>query len=263
MRERFETASSIFSSWRRSPLKYKLLLKAFEPVRPVYVQLKRSAYIFTFQLPLFIATQTITRCNLWLIRLMHSLALGHKSIKDTREVISGMAGYMGPMSVKDDRVPSGLKNFGESVCRRSRSAFPFQDTIRYYREGLATQPWNKDLESILKLSDIADFNKYKRRRASVGSVSQLAGCLGVPVTVVFGTKDVALDTRIMLEGLDDYMTGGSQIIRLPVGHWVPHEGDGPKVLATVVTWALEDERSETLGQALTIVSSQAVISMSK
>lgn len=215
-------------------------------------------------MPWILARQAVTRSNLWFVRLVQSVGLGYKTIVDSSEVTSGIAGFMGPIDLKYEPSPPDGQRYGASVVQRSQSTTSFADTIRYYREGLTTAPWKKDLDTILKLSALGDHNtKVRKLRASFGAMSHLDGALGAPVTFVFGTKDIALDTRIMLEGVEDYMTKGSQIVKLPVGHWVPLQGEGPLVLAAVVTWALGDETKEGLVAALEDGSWTAKVTMAK
>lgn len=253
----------MLSTWRQTPTKYGLLLKALSPLKPIYVQLKRSGYVFAFNLPWLLAVQTITRCDLWLIRLMHSLAQGHKSIKDTEELITSLAGFLGPTEQMYDPTRLELERYGDSACKRYEQRNGFAEAIRYYREGLATRTWEKNLDIIIRLSDLADYNTKIRKRKPSTATSALPGALGAPVTVIFGANDPAFDTRIVLEGLDDYMARGSQIIKCPLGHWVPKEGEGPLVMATVIEWALGDEMTETLVEMLKQVSSTVVMTMSK
>lgn len=253
----------MFSTWRRAPTQYGLLLKALSPLKPVYVQLKRSGYVFAFNLPWSLAVQSVTRWDLWLVRVMHSLAQGHKSIEDSDEVIYSLAGFLGPMKQMYDPTRLEAKRYGDSACKRYEKWGGFAEAIRYYREGLATRPWEKNLDTIIRLSDLAEHNTKIRKRKPLTATSALPGALGASVTVVFGAKDPALDTRIVLEGLDDYMARGSQIVQLPLGHWVPKEGEGPLVMATVIEWALGDERTETLMGMLKNVSATAIMTMSK
>lgn len=254
----------MFATWKRQPTNRALLFKAFGPLKPVLAQLQRSGYIFIFNLPWALAQATISRCNLWLLRLMHSLAQGKKSIEDSDEVIAGLAGYLGPR--QPERVETEIAStYGQTVIRRSKESAPFTEPLRYYREGLATNPWNQDLETILKLNAIAEYNSiHGKRRVSQGFASGLEGALGVPATILFGMRDVALDTRIMLEGLDEYLTRGSHIVQLPkLGHWSVRQGDGPATIAAVIRWELEEGKGDGLEERIREVSASAKITTSK
>lgn len=69
---------------------------------------------------------------------------------------------------------------------------------------------------------------------------EIDGALKAPTTVIWGNEDQALDARIMVDGIDQYMGTGSQVVVLEsVGHWVPAEEAGGKAVVKVVEAVLE------------------------
>lgn len=261
--ERLKTAQKMFSGWKQNPYNYAMLSKALSPLKPVFGQLLRSAYIFTFNLPWILSQQTVLRCNLWLLRFVNSFAFGHLTIQDSPAVIAELAGFLGPLNPSRE---SGIsRNFGESTVKRSYSGKGHAEPLRYYRGGLSSKRWDQPIELALKLSALADYNKTERKKSmSLGATSQLRGALGAPATIIWGEKDPALDHRIMLEGIDEYLKRDSQVIRLPkTGHWVPKQGEGPAVVAAVVEWALGDEEKNTLVEELKTASASAKLTVAK
>jgi len=67
---------------------------------------------------------------------------------------------------------------------------------------------------------------------------------------VYGRKDPGFDRRLALEGIQDALTRGSQVVLVENGsHWLPNEDVGSVVLEKVAAWALGDEKSG-LGKSL-------------
>lgn len=86
------------------------------------------------------------------------------------------------------------------------------------------------------------------------------GACHSPVSVVWGAEDPALDSRIMLEGMKDYLVApASHVIMLPnVGHWVPTNATGSRAVAEVLTWALEGEKESVAQRVRAIIEGAEV-----
>jgi pimeloyl-ACP methyl ester carboxylesterase len=80
-------------------------------------------------------------------------------------------------------------------------------------------------------------------------------------TIVWGQKDIALDQRICLDGMGDYLVDDSQIILLPrTGHWTPVEPESRAALVKAVEWAAQGEKGE-VGAAIQAVYPGAKVSV--
>lgn len=123
---------------------------------------------------------------------------------------------------------------------------------RIYREGLFRGPWEKSIETVVALSELQSSSK----RGSSGSGAGLfddgpTGALKAPATIIYGHDDPAFESRLVLDGISDYLAKDSQVLVLDhSGHWLPVEELGTKVINEVAAWALGDEQSslkQTIG----------------
>lgn len=141
--------------------------------------------------------------------------------------------------------------YGTGVKARSGTG-GWATKIRLYRERLIDGPWKKSLGAVDRLERL----EAGRTQGPDVTVSGLlntgpAGAMVKPATVVWGMDDLALDARICLDGMGDYMVGEkSQVVQLHgVGHWTPVNDGGREVLVEVIAWALGD-RTDNLSTAL-------------
>lgn len=174
-----------------------------------------------------------------------------------------MASSLGPSeSCCSFSTPNGSEGYGLTVAKRAGSGTWF-NSIRYYSEGLTFQRWDKSVET---MSALHNLHAKSRRSSSSGGIfdfEEKPGRLLVPATILWGDKDPALSSTIMLEGIKDYFVRGSQVVNLPsLGHWVPLENGGPEAIAEVVKWALGGEKG-TLEEPLQAVEVAFKITVSK
>lgn len=118
--------------------------------------------------------------------------------------------------------------------------------IRLYRDGAFNKPWTKTMDTLWALTQEEQADSLaKRRRSSAGAAlfeSGPEGSLKAKVTVLWGSKDPAGEARVVLEGIEDYMSRGSQVLVLPgTGHWIMLEKDGKVILEEVIKWSADGE----------------------
>lgn len=117
--------------------------------------------------------------------------------------------------------------------------------MRLYKDGLLRDDWNQD-ESLSSgnLSTLSGRVDDTQRSSSMSETSLDFKC---PVTIIFGLRDVALDPRIVLDGIEKYFVEDQKaalerVIRLPdCGHWSILEEEGVKSLHSVLS-ELIDQR---------------------
>lgn len=110
--------------------------------------------------------------------------------------------------------------------------------MRIYREGLALDPWTPSYPG---------YEVHKQFSARESS----PGRFQCPSTIIFGVQDIALDTRIVLDGIEQYLMPDSpasdhtgamakrRIAKLPdCGHWSMLEPDGAAAIAEAVSRAI-------------------------
>ncbi|KAI9812143.1 MAG: hypothetical protein M1827_004809 [Pycnora praestabilis] len=271
-----------------SPSSRTLSLTALCTLLPLLTQLSLSSYIFLFLLPAPLSTTFGTLGNYWFLRFTHRLASRSRTPLDTATAATAMASSLGP-GVAECSTGTSIReeSYPLSVRQRAERGGPWADQISYYRDGAATQPWTKSLETVATLHDLdgspataavaGGVVQPQGRRSSGGLAlfpSGPQGAVRAPTTVVWGQEDRALDMRICLEGMGEFLLargddgggggggshgksqggsqGGSQVLVLPsVGHWVPVEEKGKAVLKEIMGWTVDGEReklSERLGR---------------
>jgi len=153
-----------------------------------------------------------------------------------------MASSLGPnKTCCSSGTTDGAQGYGRKVAARADIG-AWYSGCRYYSEGVASEPWDKSLETIMGLHNLRE--KTRRSSSGAGIFDEKPGRLKVPTTVLWGEKDPALQSNIMLEGIKDYFVHGSQVVALPKhGHWVPLEEGGADAIARVIIWALNREKN--------------------
>ena len=129
-----------------------------------------------------------------------------------------------------------------SITLKNRSAdFGMSNKIRIYREGLFAGIWEKSIETVVGLAEIPS---HKRKSNAKLFDSGPRGALKAPATIVYGERDVAFERRLALEGIDDYLVEGSQVVLAKgCGHWIPMEKLGGSLLERIVVWAIGDNEA--------------------
>lgn len=124
----------------------------------------------------------------------------------------------GPSSLECALPNTDSRRYGPSVLARSKTNPPgdWDQRVRLYEDGLLRDQWTPS------------FSGYR----ATGGQPKGFRC---PVKVIFGMQDVALDPRVVIDGIEKYFqenaAGEDQIVRLPgCGHWSVLEEEGVKAL---------------------------------
>jgi pimeloyl-ACP methyl ester carboxylesterase len=252
------TASSkqMLHTWLRSPLSLRLLKRAFENIEPVYSQIRRSMYIFVFNLPQPLANYLGTMGDRWFVKLLHELATGIRPRRKLTTQVSGDQAADFAISstnpgISETAEQAGAESYPSAVRRRVIDG-GWSEKIRLYREGLFRHPWEKSLETIVTLSEL-DSGRRSRRLYSSGAglfEDGPPGSLKTASTIIFGRNDPAFELHLCVDGISEYLAKYSQVVVVDkAGHWLPYEEDGRKILEKAIIWALENNRG-TLKQSL-------------
>ena len=264
---RWTSAVQMLRDWRQKPTCTRPLRVASSNMAPVLRQLSRSGYVFAFTLPAPLANLVDRIGDRWFLRLVHRIAAGRRRPLEGAEGAEALVGSIGPGVEECDRGGGGGgvedgsgMAYGELVRRRATEG-AWSTQIRYYREGLLTGPWTKSLETMLSLRNLEQSalsgsgsklggsgGGRRRRRSSSGAAlfdTGPKGMLRAPTTVVWGSRDQALDMRIAVAGMRDYLVRGSQVVMVEgVGHWTPVDERGAGVFEGVLGWTLDGELEE-------------------
>ncbi|KZF22210.1 putative alpha/beta hydrolase [Xylona heveae TC161] len=227
---------------------------------PLLSQLKKSGYIFMLNLPMPFTALFGRLGGYWWIRYVRGLEKGAKPSFQGISVAELMASSLGPSKMEVASATPVGERYPPSVTARLRSG-PWPEQIRLYREGLAWGTWEKSLETLGIL-----FNLDDGRRPSSGAGLFEEGPLGslkAPATIIMGERDLAMEPRIALDGIGDYLFRRSQVIILPKnGHWVPIEDKGGALLEQVIQWA-GTSRQEKLSQRVNGLGTGAKITVER
>lgn len=227
------------------------MLQAFRTIGPILRQALLSGYIFAMQLPFPFVRFFLTGGNSSLLAGAHRKSFGQ--YKPTIEERSdAMSTTMGPSLAESKSRNESGENYPTEIDYNHE--FPkILDMASYYRQGAAAATWHKSLETITSLHSIAGENELRRTSSGAGIFDEgLPGAFKAPVTVIWGQNDLALDRRICLDGIADYMVKNSQVIMLPhSGHWTPIEKESRAAMEAAIQWALGGEKGnvETAVQA--------------
>jgi hypothetical protein len=237
------SSAKMLTTFAHHPLSSRSLLgKALFTLAPLYSQIGMSGYAFVFNLPLPLVSLAGSMGNFWFLRICHQNAVGKYHSFDSKQAAEAMATSHGPGVYECISMTEAQESYPASVRNRSASG-GFTEKIRYYREGLFSDPWVKSLETLAALYEIDG-----GRRLSSGAglfEDEPKGALKAKTTIVWGLWDAALDQRMALQGIGDYLPRGSQVIVLPrTGHWTPNPGAGREALETVIEWAAGGEKGD-------------------
>ncbi|PGH17341.1 hypothetical protein AJ79_01225 [Helicocarpus griseus UAMH5409] len=256
------SSAKMFTTFFKNPFhSHSLIVKAFSALRPVFRQLLLSGYIFVFQLPMPMVRYTGSGGNYSFLKAVHRQAAGNVvefTIRDAQESMASTLGP-GPAECKTTTRDDDGTSYPPSVQQRIQLG-NFGDTASYYRHGAAVGTWHKSLEIISALYKLGE-----PRRTSTGMALQEdpKGALKANSTIVWGQLDTALDPRVMLEGIADYLVRGSQVVMLPrTAHFSPMEREGRKAIQRAVEWAVGGEGGD-VGSAIGEVYPGAVVTVRK
>lgn len=235
----------MFLTALNSPLSSRTpILQAFHTISPILRQAFLSGYIFAMQLPLPLVRFFLTGGNSSLMVGIHRKSFGtyKPTIEDKAEAMSTT---MGPSHAESTSKNESGETYPTEVDYH-REFSKILDMASYYRHGAAAATWHKSLETITALHSIAGESELRRTSSGAGVFDEgLPGAFKAPVTVIWGQNDLALDRRICLDGIADYMVKGSQVIMLPQsGHWTPVERESRAALEAAIQWGLVGEKGD-------------------
>lgn len=238
-----------------------MLTKAWTTVKPALRQAFLSGYIFAFRMPLPMVSYLGTGGNRAWLRGVHANAHGKAETYTSEDAAEAMASTLGPSVDEYKTETSDHLTYSESV-RKDGGMGNWMHSTSYYRDDTATAPWSKSLDTIASLHAINRGNDIRRTGSRAGLFDEgPKGSLKAESTFVWGEQDVALDRRICLEGIDEYLTHQSHVVTVPqAGHFTPVETEGRRVLEKVIIWASQGEK-EDLGTALKAYSSSAKVTL--
>lgn len=234
-----QSSKKIFKQFQHAPWKnLGCLGKSIKTLRPLLKQILMFGYIFSFHLPQRLVRYLGTGGSLALIRGIHSSQLRQK--KPESYIAESLACTLGP-GIQECKSAIN-EGYSRSVLERAKSpAENFWQQTGYYRDGAATDRWEKSLEILVALQNLtSEPSSPDRRRSSTSTSSTLfnpplKGTLGAPATILWGLKDLAIGKQVCLDGIGDYLTRGSEVVLLPrSGHWTALEAESRAALARVI-----------------------------
>lgn len=170
----------------------------------------------------------------------------HGKHQDEYDAQESLAATLGPgVNEVGTKTASG-DSYGTSVHSRARSpGEAFWRQTAYYCYGLASEHWDKSLETVADLYNLESSNSanvsplHRRSSSSASSVmftDAYNGSLKAPATILWGEKDLAITKAICLDGIGDYLARGSEVVLLPsTGHWTAVEKEGRAALVKVIS----------------------------
>lgn len=220
------------------------LLQAIRTLKPLFRQLILSGYIFAMQLPVPLVEYLLIGGNHSLMKGVHKGSYGKAEFKP-RDAAESMASSMGP-SLAESKTQTSNGETYPSTIKYSHEFANVMNMAGYYRDGAATRHWHKSLETVTGLHGLAGDNDLRRTSSGAGLFDEGApGVLKASSTVFWGMKDIALDPTICLDGMADYLVGGSQVVLLPrSGHFTPIEVESRAALEAAVQWAVQGEKED-------------------
>ncbi|KAL5413517.1 hypothetical protein PMIN03_003728 [Paraphaeosphaeria minitans] len=237
------SAKQMLHTYMRQPTRISLLKNAYNTMKPILSQCRRSFYIFIFNLPYPLAPILPTFGNYWFLRLLHKAGHGRLAPNKYRKLTSKEAGNAMASSAGPDLAQLDEPN-GYAASLKSRLPNNgMLEKVRIYREGLFRSPWEKSIVTIVALSEIQSLGK----RGSGGSGAGLfddgpPGALKAPATIMYGADDPAFESRLVLDGVGDYLAKDSQVVVLEdSGHWLPLEELGSNAIEEVIAWSMDGE----------------------
>lgn len=232
----FSANKSLENAWR-SPLHARVpLLQALRTISPLIRQIFLSGYVFAMQLPRPLVHYFLIGGNFSLLTSCHRTSY-NKDEYTPRDVAESMASTMGPSTAEFDTKTANGDAYPVSL---SKPALAYVlHMAAYYCDRAAMAPWVKSIETVTSLYSIGS----GRQRTSSGAGlfdEGPPGAFKASTTIFWGKEDIALDPRICLDGIGDYLVHGSQVVLLPrTGHWTPVERESGVALIKAVEWAAQ------------------------
>jgi hypothetical protein len=265
------SALKIFRQFRQAPSKnFGCLKKSLYTLKPLLIQILMFGYIFAFHLPRIMVEYLGTGGNYSFLTGALEATYGEDKAHEYKRPES-LASSLGPGVIEvESSTPrysdgSEPESYGPSVAERaasSRSAW--WHMTGYYRDGVAYERWNKSLELIADLYNIAASKSGPTspsgRRASSASSGlfkeQYKGSLIAPTYILWGENDQAITKQVCLDGIGDYLGKESEVTLLPrSGHWTPVEKESRAAWATLLKYYLDGQPGDR--ESLTDVIKEA------
>ncbi|EAU36344.1 conserved hypothetical protein [Aspergillus terreus NIH2624] len=241
-------ASSSFKMLKtslRTPIQSRsTIFKAIKTLKPVVRQVGLSGYIFVMHLPLAYVRYLGSGGNFFFLKMAHKASYGSTPFTD-RDAAECMASSIGP-SIEECRTQTADGDEYPVALAKERAYANFEHMAKYYREGLALARWEKSVQTITDLHSISGGRELHRASSGAGIFDDgPKGALKAPATVLWGKQDIALDPRLCLDGISDYLVADSQVIELPrSGHFTPLEKESALALEKAVEWAVQGEKND-------------------
>ncbi|KAL3478726.1 hypothetical protein BJX99DRAFT_245299 [Aspergillus californicus] len=236
---------NMFQAFLRSPISSRaLLFNAARTLRPVFLQMCKSNYVFAFQLPASLVEYLGGGGNRFLLKACHSMSYGRQEFTSI-DAAECMASSIGPSIHEGNTQTTDGERYAESAVRR-RAYSNFFDMCSYYRDGAAFSRWDKSIETIASLHSIAQGTGLGSSGIGAGiSQDGPEGALKASATILWGKKDHALTPQLCLDGISDYMPQNSQVIELPnSAHFTPLERESRNALSKAIGWAVNGEQDD-------------------
>jgi hypothetical protein len=221
---------------------------------PALAQLARSSYIFAYNLPRPLLLPLGTLGSSWWLRIISTLAVTGSTkpptagSNDEKAVLRHLAEMIGP------GITSCRGYDGSVLARAQDPRGRFFESVRLYREGLASGAWTQSALTLSSRETLASSPLMPMSVARSSSISAQKGALRVPTTMLWSLSDQALDARICLDGIEEFLPQGSTVVELGnefrgengrvVSHWTPIRAAG--VVAGVVGWVIQGKKAELL-----------------
>ncbi|KAJ5996845.1 hypothetical protein N7499_006842 [Penicillium canescens] len=237
------TKKMLGNAWR-SPRHARVpLMQALRTLAPLARQLFLSGYIFAMQMPVPFVLQFLTGGNYSLLKGVHLRASG--GILTPYEAAEGMASSMGP-SVAEFKSKTASGDTYPATLENERAFAHVMHMAGYYRDHASVARWEKSIETVASLHSISSGSEMRRSSSGAGLFDEgPTGALKASSTIFWGQQDIALDQRICLDGMADFLVNDSQIVLLPrTGHWTPVEPESRAALIKVVEWAAHGEQGD-------------------
>jgi hypothetical protein len=244
VRRILSTAKKMLGNAWRSPRHARVpLMQALRTLAPLGRQFFLSGYIFAMQMPVPFVLQFLTGGNYSLLKGVHLRASG--GILTPYEAAEGMASSMGP-SVAEFKSKTASGDTYPATLENERAFAHVMHMAGYYRDHASVARWEKSIQTVASLHSISSGKELRRSSSGAGLFDEgPTGALKASSTIFWGQQDIALDQRICLDGMADFLVNDSQIVLLPrTGHWTPVEPESRAALIKVVEWAAQGEQGD-------------------
>ncbi|KAM0718826.1 hypothetical protein Q7P37_005898 [Cladosporium fusiforme] len=212
---------------------------ALPPLQSVGSQLLLSNYIFmlSLRLPLakwmpWLATSLVKACN--------TNALQSSPQVTSMEYTKSLAASYGPSPTESATTAPNGTTYGPTVRLRAQTTpqGDWDHRVCIYSEGLALGKWSPD------------YPEYQPPIWKSHPELARKGSFSYPMHVVFGMQDIALEPRLVLEGLQAFMQvsdADERDLRISFEHGIMHETFGRSSITKLPLcghWAMADVQGE-------------------